>query len=44
MRQPPGTIARYTPLARINHWITAVTLILLALSGMALFHPVLWSD
>jgi formate dehydrogenase subunit gamma len=42
MRQPPGTIARYTTAARINHWITAGTLILLALSGMALFHPVLF--
>lgn len=39
MRQPPGTVARYTTAARINHWITAITLILLALSGMALFHP-----
>lgn len=42
MRQPPGTIARYTTAARINHWITAGTLILLALSGMALFHPALF--
>lgn len=42
MRQPPGTIARYTPLARLNHWITAGTLILLGLSGMALFHPALF--
>jgi formate dehydrogenase subunit gamma len=42
MRQPPGTVARYTKLARINHWITAITLILLALSGMALFHPILF--
>ena len=29
---PPG--------ARINHWITATSLVLLALSGLALFHPV----
>ena len=42
MRQPPGTLARYTTAARINHWITAATLILLALSGMALFHPALF--
>jgi formate dehydrogenase subunit gamma len=42
MRQPPGTVARYTPLARLNHWITAGSLILLALSGMALFHPALF--
>jgi len=42
MRQPPGTVARYTAVARINHWITAACLILLALSGMALFHPSLF--
>ncbi len=42
MRQPPGTLARYTTAARINHWITAACLILLALSGMALFHPSLF--
>jgi len=42
MRTPPGTVARYTTAARINHWITAGTLILLALSGMSLFHPALF--
>lgn len=38
----PVTVDRYTALARINHWITAVTLVLLALSGLALFHPSLY--
>lgn len=38
----PVTVDRYTTAARINHWITAVTLILLALSGLALFHPSLF--
>ena len=42
MRQPPGTLARYTVGARINHWITAGCLILLTLSGMAPFHPALF--
>ena len=28
--------------ARINHWITAASLVLLALSGLALFHPSLF--
>jgi formate dehydrogenase subunit gamma len=42
MRQPPGTLSRYTAAARVNHWITATTLILLALSGMSLFHPSLF--
>lgn len=37
---PP--VSRYTFAARINHWITAVSLILLALSGLALFHPSLF--
>jgi formate dehydrogenase subunit gamma len=35
-------VDRYTSGARINHWITAITLILLALSGFALFHPSLF--
>ncbi|MDP1967261.1 MAG: formate dehydrogenase subunit gamma, partial [Reyranella sp.] len=33
---------RYTTAARINHWITAASLNLLALSGMALFHQSLF--
>jgi formate dehydrogenase subunit gamma len=36
------TVGRYTTGARINHWITAITLVLLALSGMAFFHPALF--
>ncbi|SJZ92937.1 formate dehydrogenase subunit gamma [Enhydrobacter aerosaccus] len=32
-------VSRYTTAARINHWITATSLILLALSGLSLFHP-----
>lgn len=39
---PVTTVRRYTAGARINHWLTAITLILLALSGMALFHPSLF--
>ncbi|WEX74377.1 formate dehydrogenase subunit gamma [Sinorhizobium numidicum] len=35
----PVTVDRYTGGARINHWITAVSLVLLALSGLSLFHP-----
>jgi formate dehydrogenase subunit gamma len=35
----PVTVDRYTTAARINHWITAASLVLLALSGLALFHP-----
>lgn len=32
-------IVRYTPNERSNHWITAITFVLLALSGLAMFHP-----
>jgi len=38
----PVTVNRYTTGARINHWITATCLVLLALSGLALFHPSLF--
>ncbi|SKA31985.1 formate dehydrogenase subunit gamma [Consotaella salsifontis] len=38
----PVIVSRYTTPKRINHWITATSLILLALSGLALFHPSLF--
>jgi formate dehydrogenase subunit gamma len=38
----PVTVDRYTASARINHWITATCLVLLALSGLSLFHPSLF--
>lgn len=38
----PVTVDRYTAGARINHWITATCLVLLAISGLALFHPSLF--
>ncbi|MEA2888493.1 MAG: formate dehydrogenase subunit gamma [Bradyrhizobium sp.] len=41
-RGDPVTVDRYTKSARINHWITATSLVLLALSGLALFHPSLF--
>ena len=41
-RGKPVTVGRYTVGARINHWITATTLVLLALSGLSLFHPSLF--
>jgi formate dehydrogenase subunit gamma len=37
-----GTVGRYTPAARVNHWLNAMILVLLALSGMSLFHPALF--
>lgn len=41
-REDVTYVRRYTAAARINHWITAISLILMALSGMALFHPSLF--
>jgi formate dehydrogenase subunit gamma len=38
----PVVVDRYTTGARINHWVTAASLVLLALSGLALFHPSLY--
>lgn len=38
----PVKVHRYSGAARINHWITAISLILLALSGLAMFHPSLF--
>ncbi len=35
----PVIVDRYTEGARVNHWITATCLVLLALSGLALFYP-----
>jgi formate dehydrogenase subunit gamma len=38
----PNRLVRYTANERTNHWITAITFMLLALSGLALFHPSLF--
>ena len=42
MKYPEGTIVRNTRAARVNHWITATCFVLLAISGMAMFHPMLF--
>jgi formate dehydrogenase subunit gamma len=36
------TVDRYSGRVRVNHWVTAISLILLAMSGAALFHPSLF--
>lgn len=41
-RGTPTTVKRYGPLVRANHWFTALCLVALALSGMALFSPYLY--
>lgn len=40
--KPTTYVRRYSAGARLNHWVTAISLITLALSGMALFHPSLF--
>ncbi|MBV8682695.1 MAG: formate dehydrogenase subunit gamma [Caulobacteraceae bacterium] len=38
----PPRIVRYPPAVRINHWITATAMVLLILSGVAMFWPPLF--
>jgi len=42
MTHPKGTLTRNTAAARINHWITGGCFVLLLLSGLAMFHPMLF--
>ncbi len=39
MKNDKDKIARFTPAERVNHWVLALTFILLALSGLVFFHP-----
>ena len=39
MSKRPDLLQRYKASDRANHWFVAITFILLALSGLALFHP-----
>ena len=42
MSYPAGTIVRNNTAARINHWITGGCFTLLVLSGLSMFHPMLF--
>jgi formate dehydrogenase subunit gamma len=42
MTYPPGTLIRHTTVTRVNHWITALCFVLLVLSGLSMFHPMLF--
>lgn len=42
MADKSNILDRYTTGARLNHWINAILMICLVLSGMALFHPSLF--
>jgi formate dehydrogenase subunit gamma len=39
MKNDAKKILRYTPSERANHWLTAITFVLAALSGLCFFHP-----
>lgn len=39
MANEPREIVRYTANQRLNHWLIALSFVLLAISGLALFHP-----
>ena len=40
--EQPHLIKRYSAGERTNHWIVAMSFVLLALSGLALFHPAMF--
>lgn len=42
MKRDPKDLQRYTARERANHWLVGISFILLALSGLALFHPAFW--
>ncbi|MCD2167341.1 formate dehydrogenase subunit gamma [Comamonas koreensis] len=39
MKSKTRDIQRYTAGERVNHWVVAISFVLLALSGLAFFHP-----
>ncbi len=38
----PNDLPRYTARERANHWLVAICFVLMALSGLAFFHPACW--
>ena len=42
MIRDPKDLVRYTASQRSNHWTVGISFILLALSGLAFFHPAFW--
>jgi formate dehydrogenase subunit gamma len=42
MIRDPKDLKRYTAPERANHWVVGISFILLALSGLAFFHPAFW--
>ncbi len=39
MKNDPNNLLRFTPQERTNHWLSAITFVLAALSGLSLFQP-----
>jgi formate dehydrogenase subunit gamma len=39
MNRDPNDLPRYAPGERANHWVVAICFVLMALSGLAFFHP-----
>jgi formate dehydrogenase subunit gamma len=37
-----GEVPRYDAGERVNHWLVAITFVLLTASGLAFFHPAFW--
>src|ERR1700739_3191753 len=42
MKYPEGTYIRNNTTARVNHWITGICFVLLLLSGLSMFHPMMF--
>ncbi len=42
MIRDPADVPRHTAAQRLAHWLNALSIILLALSGLAFFHPFFW--
>lgn len=42
MIRNPKDLQRFTAEERANHWLVGISFILLALSGLAFFHPAFW--
>jgi formate dehydrogenase subunit gamma len=42
MKRHPDTLVRNGAVVRVNHWITAICFVLLSLSGLAMFDPMLF--
>ncbi|HEY0634227.1 MAG TPA: formate dehydrogenase subunit gamma [Gammaproteobacteria bacterium] len=42
MSHEPNLLQRFSAPERINHWVVAISFVLLALSGLAFFHPLFW--